>query len=510
MWRIIALVIVFELAYCKGDDALYDPPGGKGFWAQKITPGSTVFEFYRVAAMYVAGSKNTSIYLDTAPRPNGLPDVDQASIDRLLTVFENQIIPIEHTWYTAPLDVNQDGKVLLLLLDIQDGYRVGSASGYVGGYFFGLNQYSENSVNTYNSNYHSNYAEMLYLDTYPSDYNSTGFYATAAHEYQHLLQFSKSYREGIALEPAWIDEGLAEISSDLTGFGPQYSRASYFTYSLLNSTSLLNFQSVNGSSLLDNYSMVYMYFRYLADVYGLGGISTIFNESRLGYDGINQSLAVLDPTLTGVSNCGSTTGLTNLFFQCSYRYFWATLVNTLGATISGTKVLFNNSTVNTLTPPSNIYLFNTSNTAYRDTVIAALNSGNYGTPLSPGVGGTPTGSLPSFGVKLFQSVVTGPPDPAPTLTSCNGCGLTMVAGSKYLAVYNHDLASTATHFANVADSRLVASMNADSTVLIDQLPTLSGSATRQLHARFEIAEPFHAHLRKHATEDRKKAQLKRE
>jgi hypothetical protein len=45
--------------------------------------------------------------------------------------------------------------------------------------------------------------------------------ATLAHEYQHLLQFGKYYRsEQDDIEPTWLDEGLAEISSDLTGFRP--------------------------------------------------------------------------------------------------------------------------------------------------------------------------------------------------------------------------------------------------------------------------------------------------
>ena len=502
MWRLFALVFFIHMLQCKGSDALYDPPGGKGFWAHKITPGSTAYDFYRVTAMYVGGSQNTSVYLDTAPRPAGAPDVQQSSIDQLITVFENAILPVEHTWYTTPVDVNQDGKVILLLLDIQDGYTPGSASGYVGGYFYGINQYSDSSVNAYNSNYHSNYAEMLYLDTYPSDITSTPFDATAAHEYQHLLQFSKSYREGIALEPAWVDEGLAEITSDLTGFGPQTTRASYFSYSLTNSTSLVNFQSVNGSSLLDNYSMVYMYFKYLADVYGQGGISTIFNESRLGYDGVNQALAVLDPTLTGLANCGTTTGLTYTFFQCSYRYFWGALVNqAIGDVVTGVQVRYNIATDFSQLTTSSLYpyRFRTDNATFANALQTARSSGSYTLSLS-------TSALGSFSARLFQNAAA---NLAPTqFTACTLCALTMVIGNKYTAVFNHDYDPVATHGANVFDTRLLSSINADSTVLIDPIPITTSGVLQPLHVRFEISPPFHDHLRKHAENDRKKMRLK--
>ncbi|HMV36035.1 MAG TPA: hypothetical protein PKD60_09085, partial [Turneriella sp.] len=225
---------IFIALHCAGSDAMYDPPGGKGFWARKsdLTTGKT--SFYRVTSMFAAASAHANLYVEAKQ------EVPKSSIDGLLAAFENNIVPVEHVWFTTPTDVDQNGKVILLLLDIQDGYRDGSSSGYIAGYFDPLNHYSDASVNALNSQYHSNQAEMLYLDTYPADVTRSAFFSTLAHEYQHLLQFGKYYKgDQDDIEPTWIDEGLSEVSSDLTGFGPQVSRANTFRSALINSTSLI-------------------------------------------------------------------------------------------------------------------------------------------------------------------------------------------------------------------------------------------------------------------------------
>src|SRR5262245_41306110 len=110
---------------------MYDPPGGKGFWARKTNINTGETSFYRVTSVFSAASKNANVYIETKNK------VPKSSVDGLLAAFENTIVPIEHVWFTTPTDVDRDGKVTLLLLDIQDGYQPGN--GYIAGYFDPVN-----------------------------------------------------------------------------------------------------------------------------------------------------------------------------------------------------------------------------------------------------------------------------------------------------------------------------------------------------------------------------------
>jgi hypothetical protein len=427
---------VLLLAHCAGSDAMYDPPGGKGFWARKsdLTTGKTTF--YRLIAMFAASSAHANVYVETKR------EVPQSAIDGLLSAFENNIVPVEHVWFTTPTDVDQNGKVILLLLDIQDGYREGSTSGYIAGYFDPLNHYSDASVNALNKEYHSNQAEMLYLDTYPADVTRTSFFATVAHEYQHLLQFGKYYKgEQNDIEPTWIDEGLSEVSSDLTGFGPQIGRANGFRSALINRTSLIREPEQFG---LEHYASTYMYFRYLADAYGLGLISAIFRENQVGLAAVNSAIQGSDPEL--LTLCRNNSGLTYPYFGCTYRYMWGTLLSATGpgGSPTSTQVVYNTTTEGYLQVGTKPYQMDVSNSSFLHEITQTLHSGSYH---SSGQ----TGALQSYAPRLYRNNGT-PPNPGFTGCSTNPCGLTAIVGATYFVIFNHDANTSVTHSATVVDS----------------------------------------------------------
>ena len=429
---------IFIALHCAGSDAMYDPPGGKGFWARKsdLTTGKT--SFYRVTSMFAAASAHANLYVEAKQ------EVPKSSIDGLLAAFENNIVPVEHVWFTTPTDVDQNGKVILLLLDIQDGYRDGSSSGYIAGYFDPLNHYSDASVNALNSQYHSNQAEMLYLDTYPADVTRSAFFSTLAHEYQHLLQFGKYYKgDQDDIEPTWIDEGLSEVSSDLTGFGPQVSRANTFRSALINSTSLIREPAQFG---LEHYASTYMYFRYLADAYGLGLISAIFNQNQVGLSGLNSAIQGSDSGL--LTLCRNNSGLTYPYFGCSYRYMWGTLLSGSGpgGSPTSTNVVYNGVSEGTLQVGTRTYRLDVSNASFLQELTTTLSNGSYNSS------GQTTGALQSYAPRLFKNNGTGS---SPGFSSCSGsppCGLTAIVGSSYFVIFNHDANTSVTHSATVVDS----------------------------------------------------------
>lgn len=463
--------------HCAGSDALYDPPGGKGFWARKSDFTTGTSSFYRIASTFTASSKNTYVYTETK---NSL---SKSTIDGLINAFENNIAPIENVWYATPPDVDKNGKVILLLLDIQDGYLPGGA--YVAGYFDPLNQYSDASINATNKDYHSNFAEMLYLDTYPADATKTSFLATLAHEYQHLLQFGKYLRNpDLDIEPRWVDEGLAEVSSDLTGYGPQTGRANYFRSALLNGTPLID--RTSEAFLLENYSTAYIYFRYLADAYGLGGIAAIFNESQTGFAGISSALQRVDTSLTG--NCGNTAGLQYPHFTCSYRMMWAALINgNIGDSPAGALVRFNGGTDSNIAA-NGTYTYNLKpgNLTYGQQLTESLSQGSYAASTSQ-----ITGSLSSYAPRLFK--INGSSSNTNFSPGCNACGLTIVAGQSYFVVFNHDTSSTTTHSSGIVDN--VATGQVQVTEPLAQ-PVMADTPpeARAVHWHFTLSPELRAQL----------------
>ncbi len=434
--KVLLLLPIFLALHCAGSDAMYDPPGGKGFWARKSDLATGKTTFYRVTAMFAASSAHAHLYVEAKQ------EVAKSSIDGLLAAFENNIVPVEHVWFTTPTDVDQNSKVILLLLDIQDGYREGSSSGYIAGYFDPLNHYSEASVNALNGEYHSNQAEMLYLDTYPADVTRTSFFATLAHEYQHLLQFGKYYRgDQNDTEPTWIDEGLSEVSSDLTGFGPQVSRANTFRSALINSTSLIREPAQFG---LEHYASTYIYFRYLADVYGLGLISSIFNNNVVGLAALNDSISRADSNLTSI--CGNLVSHSYSHFDCSYRFMWAALIaGNIGDSPTGTIIRHNGTADSTLGASGSFtYRLNGSNLQFSQELASSLLNGSYDAATS-----RTTGALQSY-APLLAKKRTALPDP--NFQICSNCQLTLVQGSSYYVVFNSDANTSATHSATIVDS----------------------------------------------------------
>jgi len=431
-----ASLIALSVAHCVGSDALYDPPGGRGFWARKSNLSQGTSSFYRTTAMFNASSAHSIVYVENQN------SVSQSAIDGIIAAFENNIVPIENVWYTQPTDVDNNGKIILLLLDIQDGYQPGGS--YIAGYFDPYNDYTDAAVNATNSSYHSNHADMLYLDTYPADPTQISFFATMGHEYQHLLQFGKYFRgEQSETEPTWVDEGLAEVTADLVGFGPQVGRAQNFGAALRDLTSLTR---PSGPFLLDNYAASYTYFRYIADVYGIGGIAAVFHNHITDVAGVDSALAGVDTAL--VANCGTTTSLVYPAFGCSYRFLWGALIKgSLGTSPAGATIHYNGLADSTLVQSGAYdYALKPATSNYSVQLATSLVQGAY-TAVS---GTSPTITLAQYTPKLYH-INTPPPVPA---LNCTECGLTMVVGAANYVVFNHNAASTGSASGTVTDDIL--------------------------------------------------------
>jgi hypothetical protein len=173
--------------------------------------------------------------------------------------------------FGVPSDVDGDGKIKILVMDIKDGATSNSA--YVAGYFDPINYLPDNFL----LRVRSNFAEVLYLDgrelIAATNRDPYAFDSTAAHEFQHLLRFPKMYETNQSDE-LWINEGTSEVASDIAGFGPQTSRLDCYSGvndsrcdDGINGVSLLDWNN-NSAEVLKQYSFAYVFMRYLYDISG--------------------------------------------------------------------------------------------------------------------------------------------------------------------------------------------------------------------------------------------------
>lgn len=188
---------------------------------------------------------------------------------------------------------NGDGKLTILLLDIQDGHSLGS--GAVAGYF------SESDFLTI-PNYPSNRRDMIYIDTYPGSPGSAVFNATIAHEMQHMMSYATAKAFGLSSKDIWIDEGLATAAEYvyLSSIGKGHPEDRYGWYnrgseSLARGNNFFvwdNHQD-DPNAALDDYATVYLFFQWLRLQSENAGVKDIYKQimasPQKGYEAVTNA-----------------------------------------------------------------------------------------------------------------------------------------------------------------------------------------------------------------------------
>lgn len=242
------------------------PIGGEEtFWAMNIATK----QFEQVTAILKRIGKTCYLYVEKGQ------ELEDATIDAILHQFDDTIYPADtSTFGSEPKPgIDGDDRVTLLLLDIKDGWEPGK--GYVGGYFFPLNEYSVKDFPQ------SNEREMIYLDLNPSNPKEKFYMGVVAHEFQHLIHFNQDPKE-----TKWINEGGSQYAFKVCGFG--------------HPNQIMSFARTPDSSVTDwkntitDYGCVYLFFYYLYTKYpGLTGpLSLLVSGNKLqGIESIDDALA---------------------------------------------------------------------------------------------------------------------------------------------------------------------------------------------------------------------------
>jgi hypothetical protein len=271
----LIVLALFSLAGCP----VPGPQGGDlEFRIFRIQPADGG-AFYPVNAQKLAEGSRCVVFADQkAAISAGVAWNIAAEFDRNIY---SKISGIFGDYMNAGFDVDSNGKLALLLVDIQDGYT--GSGGYVAGYFD-----PTHLLNITNSNR----MDMLVIDVNPQVPGSSNFYTTIAHELQHLINYAIHGGES---QEIWLNEGLSAAAEYLYG-GEQRSRINYFNAG--NNTIVYgnNFFVWNGywekvkGDLLANYATAYLFFRWLGIQGGSGIYTAIARSTHTSYRAVTEAV----------------------------------------------------------------------------------------------------------------------------------------------------------------------------------------------------------------------------
>ena len=260
------------------DDITYSSTAGNDyveFWVLDLRNNTE----YKVSAYKKGESQYAYLYVATDQEDK----VSQSLVNELLSFFDNNYPRIVSN-FGEPPDVDNNGKIVLLLLDIKDDYTDTQSGGFVIGFFDYLHEYSnDTSLMLYGR--HSNQMDMLFLDTYPTlpSYISN-LKSTLFHELQHAICFNQNHLKESPPNDldTWIEEGLSMAAEDMV-MGIQTNRITYYLssnfpntgYSLIRWCDSSNSEKNINCDVLSNYSLSYLFMQF---VRGQAGTDNIYKS----------------------------------------------------------------------------------------------------------------------------------------------------------------------------------------------------------------------------------------
>jgi len=264
----------------------------RAWWATDLV----LDEEYQVPSTCRAVGQHCYIFVEDALwESGGNGRVTQAAVDSVKDVFDERtpadptkgIYQIVVETFGDPPDVDSDPRIIILILDIIDGYT--GTGGYIGGYFGTWNEYPDGSLAI--GGRRSNQAEIYYVDANPGNLTTTFGLESAmlvtAHEFQHMIHWAHDWNEMVL-----VNEGCSEIASVVCGY-PLRTQTGY-----LDETNIYLFQwrTYDLSKVLNDYARASRWTLYLKDQFSNDFLKRLVDADGNGINGINQALASDTPS----------------------------------------------------------------------------------------------------------------------------------------------------------------------------------------------------------------------
>lgn len=253
------------------------------WWADSLIDGAGQ---YQVPSTCQAKGTNCYIFVEDAVW--GTNQVDQAAIDAIVDAFDNStpqgsidpskgIFDIDVQTFGTPPDVDNDPRIILLILDIRDGYD--GSGGYAAGYFYSANEYPDGDPAL--EEVRSNYTEIFYMDCNPADLitDRTDVLNTTAHEFQHMIHWAHDTNES-----TFVNEGLSEIASYICGYGLRSSGL----YAQNTNVNLLSWDQTG--DVLEDYSRTALWTLYMYEQFPIDIMKDFVDRSHGGWASFNATI----------------------------------------------------------------------------------------------------------------------------------------------------------------------------------------------------------------------------
>ena len=311
--QVLPLLCVLALLVCSCKIGLGDYPSDpditvvkdvqrKQFWAFNYRTS----QYYQVTAnLYVEG-RHCKIWVEQET------DVSSADAKNVANIFDSRIYPkmmdtfgiygdmsvngdivAHNTMELADWLGDRDGKLAILLLNIQDKYEQGINESRTTGYF--------SSSDLLASRSHSNGTDMLYIDINPEKPGSEESNKTIAHEMQHLMNFVTSTLlrkdDTVHEMDTWINEGLSAMAEWV--YSGKHSEARWVYYNADPSGLIQrgnnffvwgNHTNEHQYAELDDYATVYLFFHWLRLQAGNNRIfSNMISSNEYNYRAVTQA-----------------------------------------------------------------------------------------------------------------------------------------------------------------------------------------------------------------------------
>mgnify|MGYP000141372937 CR=1 FL=1 len=167
--------------------------------------------------------------------------VEDSKLNDIKNEFDLVIYPIDTTYFGKEPNVDNDEKIHILIFDIKDNYQEEKV--YIAGYFDPADQTGQNQL------------DMFYMDLNPGIPGSNSFYATLAHEFQHMIHYNQDNSE-----ETWLNEGFSMYAEVLCGYGlPTYHINAFVNNPNTSLTDEFN-------NTLEEYGAVFLFIEYMEEI----------------------------------------------------------------------------------------------------------------------------------------------------------------------------------------------------------------------------------------------------
>lgn len=255
------------------------------WWATNLV----TYNEYEVSSTCRAIGTNCYIFVEDAIWNNR---VTQNAVESINEAFNTStpanpskgIYKIDVETFGEPPDVDMDVRIIILILDIKDGFT--GSGGYVAGYFYSINEYPDGTI----SGTRSNYTEIYYIDANPADLTTesglNNGMATTAHEFQHMIHWRWDDDE-----VTFVNEGCSMIAEHICGYNLEYWFNLY-----QNDTNRYLFYWGRDDPFPD-YARAALWTLYLYEQFPNNFLKELVANKTIGISGINNTLINHAPNL---------------------------------------------------------------------------------------------------------------------------------------------------------------------------------------------------------------------